>query len=225
MTNQALEKLIDDLNDGDAQGLIFINHLQENVYLGRVWTDLPKGSSNNIPYYTVYFIKNDEKFIGAVLDMGSQDLHCFLKTEYRGKGIICNTLKDIILPHLFSEDRVEQALTFETKEAAKSAELAGFELINNKTAYIHKTDIKSFSGKISFESANKISAERKSRVFNRIRIAKEYLHLVKADLLSCYSEEELDDITYVIDDIGELNGIIDDLWFNSQEKLRNKKSK
>ncbi len=62
----------------------------------------------------MFFIKNEEKqVVSAVLYMGEQDLHVFVKAECRGNGYLATALKKAILPYLFYMGRERQNITFQ----------------------------------------------------------------------------------------------------------------
>jgi RimJ/RimL family protein N-acetyltransferase len=60
----------------------------------------------------IYLIKKDGTYIGAVYDMGVNDLHAYMKKDYRKKGYMSNALKNHILPYLFSRGREYQHITY-----------------------------------------------------------------------------------------------------------------
>jgi hypothetical protein len=109
MTHEILESYIDALNNGEMQDRIFLRPLSKTVEKAKVWDPLPEGKSWNEDSYDIYFIKNTPGvYVGGVLDMGYQNLHVFIKKEYRRQGHLTRALQEWILPDLFSDGRESQ---------------------------------------------------------------------------------------------------------------------
>jgi hypothetical protein len=103
MTDETISYIIDLINKGEPQDLIFLRPLTSIVLFGIVWVNNSDEEVCKDSGYNMFFIKNENQTIVAgVLDMGEQDLHVFVKPEHRGNGYLVNALKDDILPYLFS---------------------------------------------------------------------------------------------------------------------------
>ena len=117
MSIETIEKIIDRLNQKDFEG-VFLEILSKTVEHGIVWqTNLSFGLEGKSTFKTrdeFYFIKDFDKYIGAVLIMKQNggDLHWFVKKEYRKKGNLTKALAKYILPHLFIEKN-EQRITID----------------------------------------------------------------------------------------------------------------
>lgn len=116
MTENDLKRFINELNKNNAEEYIFLRPLTTAVDFATVWDHtihpLTKVKSL-LPPNSFYFIKNaDGYYVAAVSDM-SYDLHWFVLPKYRGKGYLTNSLKSVILPHLFQDNRSEQRITID----------------------------------------------------------------------------------------------------------------
>ena len=106
MTNKALQKLIDDLNNKGkrTKSVIYLRPLSPNVDFAKVWINKPKITDNitsSDGFKKFYFIKNETKtYVAVVLDMYS-DLHWYVVPEHRKNGHLTNSMKDVVLFHLF----------------------------------------------------------------------------------------------------------------------------
>jgi hypothetical protein len=103
MTDETISYIIDLINnDISHERCIFLRPLTENVLVGIVWVSKSNGELYKTNGVDMFFIQNDEKqVISAILDMGEQDLHVFVKPKFRGNGHLAIALKETILPYLF----------------------------------------------------------------------------------------------------------------------------
>jgi RimJ/RimL family protein N-acetyltransferase len=133
MTNEGLEDLINYINTNREKIFEFITvdiSKKEIVFYVKSFVlNCKIDNTNN--FNNFYFIKNENIFIGLVQDGGS-DLHWYLKKEYRGHGFMFNSLKEYIIPHIFTT-REEIHITmneFDTpdtyEKSKKLAEKIGF---------------------------------------------------------------------------------------------------
>jgi hypothetical protein len=112
MTHEEIEKTIDAINSKTFSNLIFLSDLDDSVSYGRVWRNEPQGGIGNEGSYEYYFIRiEDDEYVGAVLDMGN-DLHVFMKSEFRKRGILAAAMVNSILPYLFQQGRKHQRVTY-----------------------------------------------------------------------------------------------------------------
>ncbi|EFK33164.1 MULTISPECIES: hypothetical protein [Chryseobacterium group] len=124
MTNKALQKLIDDLNNKGkrTKSVIYLRPLSPNVDFAKVWINKPKITDNitsSDGFKKFYFIKNETKtYVAVVLDMYS-DLHWYVVPEHRKNGHLTNSMKDVVLFHLFI-NRDEQTITITENQIGKS---------------------------------------------------------------------------------------------------------
>jgi hypothetical protein len=119
MTDKHIIQLINKLNR-------FPNHKEcvkvgigKNVELAHIWYQ--SGFSDSHVPYTYFLIKdNNDKYIGAVLDM-THDLHWVVLPKHRKKGHLSQALRNIILPYLLEEtDRFEQKITIKRNEIGET---------------------------------------------------------------------------------------------------------
>jgi hypothetical protein len=114
LTDKYIIQLINKLNR-------FPNHkdcvkvgIGKNVELAHIW-EKENFSNSHIPY-TYFLIKENEKYVGAVLDM-SHDLHWVILPKHLKKGHLSKALKQVILPYILEElPRREQKITIKRHE-------------------------------------------------------------------------------------------------------------
>lgn len=92
--------------------------ISKNVELAHIW--YKEGFSDSHVPYTYFLIKDNNKYIGAVLDM-THDLHWVVLPKHRKKGYLSKALKHVILPYLLEEtDRFEQKITIKRNEIGET---------------------------------------------------------------------------------------------------------
>jgi hypothetical protein len=214
MRHETLEGFIDALNNNMMKDRIFIRPLSDTVDFARVWDELPNGNNGNEQAYVVYFIKiPKQEYVGAVLVMGSNDLHAFVKIPHRKKGYLTCAMRDWILPHLFHiEGREFQRVTFEDYKVVKSILDLGFEIDKENEAVITKEKVKTknnLNGSNTLLDDDELQSIRK-----RIYQAAGLLQMVQDQLEMAYAESG--EFTEVIDEIKELFGTTEDIIFNNK---------
>jgi hypothetical protein len=118
LTDKYIIQLINKLNR-------FPNHkncvkvgIGKNVELAHIW-DKEDFSDSHKPY-TYFLIKENEKYVGAVLDM-SHDLHWVILPKHRKKGHLSKALKQVVLPYLLEETvRLEQKISIKRYEIGET---------------------------------------------------------------------------------------------------------
>lgn len=114
MTDSHISSIITGLNSNKLVNRIFTRQISSNVEFAFYWRKKPNINDeivgNECPY-KLYLIKNEKKYIGAVLDMYN-DLHWYLQVKYRKNGFLTKALKTAILPHIFIE-RDKQVITID----------------------------------------------------------------------------------------------------------------
>ena len=118
MTEKHIIQLINKLNR-------FPNHkncvkvaIGKNVELAHIW--FKDGFSDSHVPYTYFLIKENEKYVGAVLDM-TNDLHWVILPKYRKKGHLSKALKQVVLPHILEEmPRLEQKISIKRFEIGET---------------------------------------------------------------------------------------------------------
>lgn len=137
MSDRELEEILINLNKGTQENIIQ-KKISEKVSFAAFWDTSPEkhlSTGRDFPKHC-FLIQNDtNQFVSLVLDMGS-DLHWITLPEYRRKGYLSKSLRDIILPYILANlDRNQQRITIskiglETINFDSSVELAvsvGFE--------------------------------------------------------------------------------------------------
>nr|WP_315216109.1 hypothetical protein [uncultured Flavobacterium sp.] len=114
MTDKSIIQLIDKLNRyPDFKDCIKVG-IGKNVELAHMW--YKDGFSDSHIPYTYFLIKENDKYVGAVLDM-THDLHWVILPKYRKRGHLSTALKQVILPHILEEmPRVVQKISIKRNE-------------------------------------------------------------------------------------------------------------
>jgi hypothetical protein len=129
MTNETIEKHIDEMNEGKYQG----KDLGKNVVrteIPREWEFYP---------YEFFFIRNESGvYVAALLEMGVHDFHVFTKGEHRRKGYIFRAMNDKILPYLKKDGIRVQGVTYCDESKGLILKL-GFRIIDESRAELDLT--------------------------------------------------------------------------------------
>jgi len=156
MSNKSIGAIIKKLNSKNFEN-IFLQRLSENVEYGIVWHKVRQYSPSKGKYYSekrdrFYFFKDESDiYVGAVLIMDTlDDLHAFVKKEYRNQGHLLKAMTETILPHLFVEmKKGKQRITIDREWlgdkkyeiSRKSALKIGFQQFSESEFYISKKEI------------------------------------------------------------------------------------
>lgn len=221
MTDETISYVIDLINnDKSHERCIFLRPLSDKILVGIVWVSKRNGELYNDNGIDMFFIKNEEKqVVAAVLDMGIQDIHVFVKPKYRGNGHLVIALKETILPYLFSMGRKGQNITFKNNKARRHAELVGFQLTSDSSAVIYPKDLLQISN--IFPETISPSESQKERIKQRIRMASDLLKIARDDLQTSFGEnDEWEDLDILSRDVANAAWTIHDLWQDHEEGLR-----
>lgn len=154
MSNKSIGAIIKKLNSKNFKN-IFLQRLSENVEYGIVWHKVRQNSPHKGKYYNekrdrFYFFKDEsDRYVGAVLIMDTlNDLHAFVKKEYRKQGHLSKAMTETILPHLFMK-KGNQRITIDRdwlgdkkyEISKKSALKIGFRQFSESEFYITKNEI------------------------------------------------------------------------------------
>lgn len=118
MRNKYIIQLINKLNRYPNHKDCVKVAIGKNVELAHIWEK--EVFSNSHKPYTYFLIKENEKYVGAVLDM-SNDLHWVILPKHRNKGHLSKALKHVILPYILEElERIEQKITIKRYEIGET---------------------------------------------------------------------------------------------------------
>lgn len=221
MTDETISYIIDLINnDVSHERCIFLRPLSDKVLVGIVWVSKSNGELYKNDGVDMFFIKNEEKqVVSAVLDMGEQDLHVFVKPECRGNGHLAIALKETILPYLFSMGRERQNITFQSNKARRHAALVGFQLTSDSSAVIYPKDLPQIPT-IS-PGTTSPSEIQKERIKQRIRMASDLLKIARDDLQTSFGEnDEWEELDTMSRDVANSAWSVHDLWQDYEERLR-----
>jgi len=215
MTDRTLQKFIRKLNQKKCTEDIFIRPLTSNVDYAIIWDySFSVILNKKIPScpYPFYFIKSESGvYVGTVSDMKG-DLHWFVSPNCRGKGYLRNALNEVILPHLFQDNRSKQYISIDKNAigdknfnaSLKTAKAIGFE------------EVDSINGKVNlelsptrFNNVPFIDGENTLIDYGRLKLLKERsLHYSRL-LLKIKSELEMSmGYTELVEEIEEkINGV------------------
>lgn len=205
MTDNYLKSLINKLNKGQTNGLIFIRPLSNTVNLAKVWrNELKKTDDINVDDspYTCYFIKNNlGVYVSIVVDL-INDLHWFTLPRHRKQNYLTNALKEIIIFHLF-QNREEQRITMNRGFLGENNMLAsqgvakkiGFIETNNKdsiTEYILKKN-KYHTEEIILGTDTTMSELRIKEIKKHFNFLSRSILLIQSEIEMYHGETEYSD--------------------------------
>jgi hypothetical protein len=205
MTNEDIEGLIDSLNEKKSQELIFMSELTKTVDYAKVWTREPRGEGGD-GSFSFYFIKNEYGiYVAAVSDM-YKDLHVFVKESHRKRGHLSKAMNEAILPHLFSEERDVQEITFRDPEiGGYVVRNWGFTLTSDTTA---RKDLSYFAGNGVAPMVRKVSIEEFSLIKEKIYKARMYLIMAAEHLESMLGKGNDADLREYASDVYALDDVV-----------------
>ena len=135
MTNEAIRLVLERPNRGMHEDII-ITPISKTVWWGYIWGETDQGYEPEgyiqEQGFEFFFVKaRDKKFAAAVFRMGANEIHWYVAEKYRGKRILVQPLKEMILPFIFKRHAdAEQQATVDTgtfaKHSAKLARKVGF---------------------------------------------------------------------------------------------------
>ena len=229
MTEKDLKRFINELNKNKAEEYIFLRPLTPGVDFATVWdhTIHPLTKVRSLfPPNSFYFIKNtDGYYVAAVSDM-DYDLHWFVLPKYRGKGYLTNSLKSVILPHLFQDNRSEQRITVDKNAIGKKnysasikvAKALGFIQTSN---WAGKTELKISNS--NFARLPYIGGKNTTIPEERIKIIIARAKKIGKELFKIESElemkmgftDEIEKIKEIVVEVKRVPDLIHDAyWFN-----------
>ncbi|MCR5890419.1 hypothetical protein LRS06_22080 [Hymenobacter sp. J193] len=138
MNDETLARLIYRANGAYGQEIVVERPLTDTVGWARIWLQAPHPNESDLltPNYDAYLIRDrTQRCVGLVIDHGENDLHAYVPPHRRGRGLMSQALREVILPHLLGRgDRTEQRITISRnygqatfEAAARAARAAGFE--------------------------------------------------------------------------------------------------
>ena len=125
MTHEQLDLLIDSVNDGTAVDRIFHWPLAGNVREARVWFDYPTGRCWTERGDKFFFIYVESACVAAILDMGQNDIHAYVKEAHQGRGVMSEAFRSVVFPYWRRRGRTEQRTQYITEQARRSLERLG----------------------------------------------------------------------------------------------------
>jgi len=226
MTNQYLNSLISKLNKRQLNELIQLRPLSDTVDFAKIWRRKPR------PVHTralgdgplnYYFIKDQKGYyVGIVHDMQT-DLHWFVLSKYRGKGFLTNSLKEVILPHLF-QDREEQLITIDEYHTGKKHFLAS-EKVALSLGFVKCDDTKYRLAGDQYKYRNPIKGHNTELTKKRIDDLDKQINYLSRALWVIQTEIEMKmgvsdysrALKQLVDDIKKKAWQLEDVWWETQQ--------
>lgn len=119
MSDQQFKAILDSLNKGKKDVLFFTRPLTAQVDLANGWMTSKYPNGRKPTYHgpgRYYLIReaNFGRYIGLVADGSQFELHWYILPAFRGKGHMYAAMDNIILPHLFQDNREEQRISIDS---------------------------------------------------------------------------------------------------------------
>lgn len=141
MTDTAIQSVLDNLNGGKLDDII-VTAIRKDVSWGYVWDginerEVAEGLTRERGFEFFFVRAKDGKFAAAVFRMGAEEMHWYVTEEYRGRGILVEPLRKVILPFIFKRyEENTQAGNIEdgpcARFSAKLARKVGFKCVSVK---------------------------------------------------------------------------------------------
>ena len=225
MTDKYLRYLINKLNAGKTEGLIFLRPLSDLVDYAIVKPKVRRAPTKNISLLELekcYFIKNNEGLYVAGVNSMSFDIHWFVMAKHRKKGHLTKAMKEIILPHLFQDDEVLKISIDENSIGRKNriaSERVAYNLGFRKLSdsyYGSKYELhfESYISKIDLSGRNTgITKDRLKELQNQIHANLNSLLLIQIECeMKLGTNECSDELKECIDLIRKHPNRIEDIW-------------
>jgi hypothetical protein len=205
MTNETLERLIDQVQDGSASARVSVRPLLANVLIAKVWEELDGLALFAERGLLVYFITEPVGgCVGACYWMGTNDFHVFLKEDYRGRGLMTNALRDVILPHVFQQEEHASQKATASPDSKRMLERLGFTPVDGGDAdqvSISRSQCK----EVSFPAAEPFTKEKKHALRRHFAVTACLMEQVRFQLESTAGTEDLrDDLEWLRDRLAGL---------------------
>lgn len=141
-TNETLNSFIDKFNE-DHEVFAGIKPLSDDIdYVEFVdESDFNKENfAKGLHIYRAFLIKKDKKYVGIIQDTYN-DLHIYLKEEYRKKTSLIESLNDVVIPFILRKrDKIEVSFINEKVEEYFLKNLKGIKSIGYSIAEIIRAD-------------------------------------------------------------------------------------
>jgi hypothetical protein len=145
MKSSSIISLINKINKNENYKKCIKHSISNNVEFAHVWIE--KSIYKHSPKI-FFLIKNDNEYVGAILDMMT-DLHWVILPKYRKKGYLTNALNEAVIPYLFTcLEREELKITINQLEIGKenyensssTALNLGFKKVDEKSFVLEEKD-------------------------------------------------------------------------------------
>lgn len=120
MSEQQFRAILEKLNRGRKGVLFFSRPLTDHVDLANGWITTKHPNDKTATFHgpnRYYLIRESrgDKYVGLVADANQFELHWYVLPAYRNKGYMYSALKNVILPHLFQDNRPLQEISIDSK--------------------------------------------------------------------------------------------------------------
>jgi hypothetical protein len=229
MKDKTIRNFIKQLNSQKNSENIYVQPLTSTVDYAHVWQNhlhpLSKVRKLDGPH-AFYFIKNaQQEYVGAVSMMGS-DLHWVILSKFRKQGHLTCALQQVILPHIFQDNRDEQRITIDQnmigaknyKASIKVARSIGFV----ETSFFDgKSELKIL--RTQFKDAPYIDGHYSNISQERLEILVESAREHIKALLKIESElemrigfsDDVEDILLLINETKKIPALIEDAYWSA----------
>ncbi len=188
MKHTSIRNFITLLNTGKIDYRVFRRTLKDNVEYAKVWPNDPlRNYDFALPYHFFLIKSSDGKYIGAVLDMGKENLHAYIFNQHRKKGYLTNAMNNVILPFLYQTGRQKQTFEFENPNLGEHfVKKYGFKKIDRNHAEI---DLTEYQNALPIKSKGKdLTVEEINNIIGRFESVRSCLRMIKDQLDTAYGE-------------------------------------
>ncbi len=220
MTDKYIIKLITTLyRNPNFKDCIKVS-IGQNVELAHIWDN--GGSSNSHIPNTYFLIKENNKYVGAVLDM-FDDLHWVILPKHRKNGHLSQALTQVILPYILEEmPRVEQKITIKRsvlgeinyQNSLKVALRVGFKQIDEENLVFEYNSLNEEDYQLDYHYKG-LTEEEFSKTLNELQLLAKKINIIGSKIQLGYGKEieEYTNLTINerVDNIANLKHIFKDI--------------
>lgn len=204
MTHESLERYIEMYNSKKWNIPMSSYRLGNNIVVAKIWSEYPSGRVGNEDSNRFFFIEESNECVGIVFEMGTYDLHWFIREKNRKQGILHKALVETILPYIFLDGRIEQRATGDSEENIAYLIRQGFKERegDREIAYFLASDlVKSFD--LSLIKRTPLTSDEFQIIKQQLYKLAGELRVIRDQIECAYGDDcSIESLAYDIHDLG-----------------------
>jgi RimJ/RimL family protein N-acetyltransferase len=235
MRDETLLKILKRLNKGGASEIIH-RKIGENVFWGYAWGTGKEGYMRGGIQDRgdeVFFVMASGEFAGAIHRMGAGELHWYVRKKFRGRGLLVEPMKSVVLPFIFKENDIpRQRCSVERKRnfsdaSARLAERIGFrkaETTAEGTVYeVRREEVPVYSPPASSTPVPSEWTKLRAEVQAATRRMRMVIDVLRVKHPNALKSEKVDSASWAVTDAADaVVDLIEDARYSFPEHERNR---